>query len=191
MPSKEITEFRQFISSNQKRPEHIVPISLRGDLDAQIVDLDMQLVEIKQDRMDDRLTGNPAAVELGKKHAALREEALKFTANVYLRGLPKAEWADLVKENPSDQAGVDYAPSIWNEAVPRSIYQIKIGETAYEPDRESLDKFLEGVTDGQWDLLAGGAAKVNVGDGATPFSVLASRALPSSGEGSKPPEPSA
>jgi len=179
--SKSITD----LIAEQKRPEWIVPICLRGDISSEIVRLDSELVEIKQNTLDDRLIGNPEAVEIAGRIEALRKEADDSTIEVKLRGLPRKEWSKLVEKHPAEAgSNRDFGWSIFNDAVPACIVEP-------EMDAETLEKFLEGLTEGQWDLLVGGVHRVCAEDGRVPFSALASTALPSSAQRSEPPEPSA
>lgn len=163
-------------------PQMMVKICLRGDLTAEIYRLDAELSELGKKNFDTRLTGNPEANRLAQRIKDLEAEAEKSTVDVTLQALPRKQWADLVAKHPPLDKAQDFAPSIYNDAVPACLVEPEL-------DEDTRDKFLDGLTQGQWDELAGAVHALNVGDGSVPFSRLASRTLRESGETSKPLEP--
>lgn len=169
--------------AQQTRPQMVVPICVRGDLTSEIYRLDAQLVEIGKktlDNLDTRLTGDPEAKKLAERIKELEAEAKRYTIPVTVGALPKIQWATLVAKHPAKTKGVDFDDSIYNDAVPACIIDPKMTQ-------EQMEKFLNGATvegeqkgglsQGQWDELAGAVHALNAGDGAVPFSRLASRAL--------------
>lgn len=164
------------------RPEWTVPICMRGDLVAAMLELDRQLVQIKNENPTQMLVGNAKARQIGEQMAAVRAEAEEHTITVRLRGMEKKDWKDLVAKHPPEDPSQQFAPSIYNDAIPASIIEPEL-------DAETLDKLLEGTTQGQWDELAAAAHLVNVGDGRVPFSKNESLARPISDETLRQPEP--
>lgn len=169
--------------AHQTRPQMVVPICVRGDLTSEIYRLDAQLVEIgkKTLDLDTRLTGDPEAKRIAARIRDLEAEAMRYTIPVTVGALPKLTWAILVGKHPSEDKGRDFDDSIYNDAIPACIIEPKMTP-------EQKEKFLNGVigedgeqkgglSQGQWDELAGAVHALNAGDGAVPFSRLASRAL--------------
>lgn len=170
--------------AHQTRPQMVVPICVRGDLTSEIYSLDAQLVEIGKktlDTLDTRLTGDPDAKRIAERIKELEAEAKRYTINVTVGALPKIKWAELVAKHPAKTKGAEFDDSIYNDAVPACIIDP-------EMTPEQTEKFLNGVvgedgeqqgglSQGQWDELAGAVHALNAGDGAVPFSRLASRAL--------------
>lgn len=185
MTTKKVKDIRELLQQH-KLPEMPVSICLRGDLTAEIYRLDAELVEIGKDTQaqgDARLNGNDAARRLGKRIKDLEAEAKQSTITVLLRALPRKDWADLVVKHPAVDKGQDFnVATIFGDAVPASIVEPDM-------DPETRDKFLDALTQGQFEQLAAAVHNLNVGDGAVPFSVLASRALQNSDGTSKPPAP--
>ena len=181
MPKKEVKDIRELLQQ-RTRPKMSVSICLRGDLTAEIYRLDEKLVELGKENFDTRLTGNAEAKKIAQQIEQIRAEAKDFTIEVVLQALERKQWADLVAKHKPQDKGQDFAPSIYNDAVPACIVEP-------EMDADTRDKFLEGLTQGQWDELAGAVHALNVGDGAVPFSRLASRALRGPDETSKQPAP--
>ncbi|WBQ03025.1 hypothetical protein [Kribbella sp. CA-293567] len=181
MNKQDIKKVRALIQK-RTRPEWTTPICMRGDLVAAMLDLDRQLVRIKQENPTQMLVGNTKAREIAEQMAKVRAEADEHTIVVRMRGLEKKDWKALVAQHPPEDPTQDFADSIYNDAIPASIIEPEL-------DAETLDQFLEGVTQGQWDELAAAAHLVNVGDGRVPFSGNESRARQSSEETSQQPDP--
>lgn len=175
MTTKKTMDVRALLQQ-QKRPQGVVSICLRGDLTAEIYRLDNQLVEIgKGQPNDERLSGNVEAKKIAEQIKKLEAEAKANSIDVTMQALDRKTWSDLVVKHPPTNKNEDYASSIMNDAIPACIVEP-------EMDPETRDKFLNALTQGQWDELAGAVHTLNVGDGSVPFSRLASRALRGSDE---------
>jgi hypothetical protein len=161
----------------QARPRMVVPICLRGDLTSEIYRLDAKLVELGKENSDSRITGNVEARRTAELIKELEAEAKRFSINVVLQAMERGDWADLVAKHPAKDKTEDFNVSIYNDAIPACIVE---PEKLLNPERR--DKFLKGLTQGQWDELAGATHTLNVGDGSVPFSRLASRTLQGSDE---------
>jgi len=181
---KDIAKIRGLVQ-NARRGERIVPLNLRGDIQLQIEGLERELIKIRDaDGELKSLGGNPEAKALAEQINALIAEAQDSTIDVLLRALPRKEWADLVAKHPSKVDGFEFdKDTIYNEAVPACWVEPEL-------DRETLDKLLDELTQGQWDQLVDSTAWLNRGDQRVPFSALASRTLRNSGETSNSPAPS-
>ena len=174
MTKKEIKDIREMLQQ-QARPQMVVKVCLRGDLTSEIYRLDAELTEIGKQNFDGRLTGNPAAKALAEQIKALEAEAKQSTIEVKVQALERGDWSKLVATHPAKDKGQDFDVSIYSDAVPACIVEP-------EMDPDTRGKLLDGLTQGQWDELAGAVHALNVGDGAVPFSRLASRALQGSDE---------
>jgi len=185
--NKDVKDIRALLQQ-QKQPEETVKICLRGDLNAEIVDLDTRLGDIRNELAahgDGRLNGSAEARRIAERIEELRAEAEEASVLVRLRALPRKEWNDLIAKHPAKNKEQDFdANGLFNEAVPACIVEPEL-------DAETMDKFLDALTGGQFDQLAGTAYKLNAGEGAVPFSVLASRARQPSDETPKQPAPTA
>lgn len=170
MVAKKVLDLREMLQQRE-RPQMVVPICLRGDLTSEIYRLDAELIAVgRQDLNDSRLGQLSEAQRLAKQIKELEAEAKKFSVDVKLRALERGQWSDLVAKHPPKDKGLDYDSSIMNDAIPACIIEP-------EMDADTQGKFLDGLTQGQWDELAGTVHALNVGDGSIPFSRLASRAL--------------
>jgi len=175
MTKKDIKDIRELLQQRE-RPQMVTPICLRGDLTSEIYRLDAQLVEIGKGQPNDmRLAGNAAAKKIAERIKELEAEAKQFTVDVKMRALERGQWSGLVAKHPAKDKGLDFDTSIYNDAIPACIVEP-------EMDADTMGKFLDGLTQGQWDELAGAVHALNVGDGSVPFSRLASRTLQESDE---------
>ena len=180
---KKVVKDIRTLLQEQKRPERVVKIYLRGDLIADIDQLDVELQKLGQSlaaQGDSRLSGNSEAKRLGDQIQALRAEAEESSVSVRLQAMTRKAWNDLIAKHPGDKdKNEDFdARKLFDEAVPLSIVDPDL-------DADTMDKFLDALTEGQYDQLAGAVYVLNAGEGAVPFSVLASRALQPSEEASK------
>lgn len=170
MVAKKVIDIRTMLQQRE-RPQMVVPICLRGDLTSEIYRLDAELAELgKREFNDARLGQMSDAQKLARRIEDLRAEAKEFSVNVKVRALERGQWSDLVAKHPPKDRGLDFDVSIYDDAVPLCIVEP-------EMDPDTMGKFLDGLTQGQWDDLAGAVHSMNVGDGSIPFSRVASRAL--------------
>lgn len=160
----------------QTRPEKVVPLCLRADIQSQIEALELQLIEVRKEV--ETLAGNPEAVTITEQIEALIEEAREATVDVTLRALPRKQWSDLVTKYPPKSDEYLYDVAMLNEAIPACWVSPEI-------DDETRDKLLDGLTQGQYDRLAETAQQLNRGDVNVPFSALATRVRLSSGASEK------
>lgn len=180
MTSKEQARIRALVRQ-ATRPQKVVPLVLRADIQARIEELELQLIEIRKEA--DTLAGNPAAAEVAGRIEALIKESEDATIKVTIRGLPRKAWSDLKAKYPhKDPVMYEYdAVALLNEAVPACW-------VAPDIDAETREKLLDELTDGQWVRLCQAVQAVN-GDVSVPFSALATLARRDSGASEPQPEP--
>src|SRR5690606_35869875 len=118
----------QEIISAAKLAEKTVPICMRGDLVAEVEDLERQMAASQQ-RNDGRLVGNPEARQLAEQIEALRETMQESTIVFRLRAMHRRDWPELVAKHPPrkddvhDKAlGINRA-TFFDEAIPKSIIE--------------------------------------------------------------------
>lgn len=109
-----------------KLPERSVEICLRGDLVADINDLERELAEVLQrEATDKRMTGPKRSKELADAIEAKRAEMSEAMLPLRLRALKVATWRELVRKYPPAKGddtglGVDI-PAFMGEAIPASV----------------------------------------------------------------------
>lgn len=174
----DIDKIRALIQQ-QHRPEKVVSLVLRADIQSQIEDLEKKLIAIRSADADGTLAGNVEAAPVADQINALIDEAKESTIDVLLRALPRREWSDLVTKNPpkSEQFLYDVA-GLMNDAIPACW-------VSPELDAETRDKLLDALTQGQWDRLSEATQMLNRGDVNVPFSALATRVHQGSGASEK------
>lgn len=175
---QDIEKIRALVKT-QHRPEKVVPLVLRADIQSQIEDLEKKLIEIRAKDSEGTLAGNVDAAPVADEINALIEEAKDSTIDVLLRALPRKQWSDLVTKNPpkSDEFLYDTA-GLMNDAIPACW-------VSPELDAETREALLDGLTQGQWDRLSEATQMLNRGDVNVPFSALATRVRQGSGVSEK------
>lgn len=180
------------ILAGAKPAERTTPLCLRGDLVAQIEDLERQLAEAQQsDRGDSLASGGPARA-LAEEIEALREQMRDGTVVFRLRSIGRRAFQALIAAYPprrdDDGRPLDgdarlgaNAETVWDPVLRASLVEPELN-----PDQLThiLDEVL---SDGQYDRLAALAWAVNRGEVDVPFSSAASRLLRTSAAGSNPP----
>ncbi len=139
---------------------------------------------------DDRLVSKPApepedpdaeaeAVYVDEEQPELdrlKAEMLRWTVPFVLRGIPEADWTQLLEDHPprkdpDDAKKIDVRDA--EEGVDTStFYRALIREAVAEPehDDEKFAKLSALITAAQWERLKDAAARVNLRDDALPFS---------------------
>lgn len=175
---QDIEKIRALVKS-QARPEKVVTLVLRADLQQQIEELEKKLIEIRAADSEGTLAGNTDAAPVADEINALIEEAKDSTIDVLLRALPRKQWSDLVTKNPPKSEEYLYdAAGLMNDAIPACW-------VSPELDAETRDALLDGLTQGQWDRLSEATQMLNRGDVNVPFSALATRVHQGSGASEK------
>lgn len=167
------------ILASAKLAERSVELCLRGDLVAQMQELQRQLIEAEQqEKATGSLDGGQARV-LAEQVEALHEEMLDHSIDVRFRALPRRKWTALVAAHPPrEDNDVDRAMGLNQETFFDAAIRACAAEPTFdEADWESLDGVL---SDAQWNTLANAAWAVNARDVDVPFSQRASRILATS-----------
>jgi phage host-nuclease inhibitor protein Gam len=181
--SKKDTDKVRSLLQDAKRSETTVRLCLRGDIQAQIDELERQMMDLKDAGLPS-LGDSPEAKPIAEQIKALEQEAKDYTLAVTFRALPRRQWQDLVAKHPGKTDDYVFDVAIWNEAIPACWVEPEL-------DRETIDKLLDDLSQGQYDELAQAVGDLNLGGSRVPFSALASAALRNSGETSKKPAGSA
>jgi hypothetical protein len=182
--SKNDTDRVRELLQQAKRAETVLQLCLRGDVQAEIDELELQLKNLKGDILPS-LGDSPEAKPIAEQIQALVDEAQAATISVRLRALPRRQWQELVVKYPAKSEDYLYdADSLLGEAIPACW-------VSPELDSDTLEKVLDELSQGQYDELAQAVTALNRGEGRVPFSALASAVLRNSSEKSKPPTPSA
>jgi len=174
--------------NNAKRPEKIVPLCLAGDLQAKWEALHEEYG--RKVAAAGRKMANADARELSAKIVAVEEQMAEQTLEVVVRGLPRNDWKALVRDHPpregveaDKQLGVNQES--FTDAM---VYACIVSPEMTDDEKATL---LDVITDAQYEKLTEAAWNVNRRDLSVPFSPIASRTTPSTGEASGRPSDSA
>lgn len=167
-------------------PETTVDLCLRGDLGQRVGELEEELAGLED---DGSLAGPSAqARELAEEIERLRAEMAESTVTFRFRGLPRTEYAALLKDH-KPRKELDEIDVNW-DTFPSAIIQASCVDPAL--DASGVEKLAGAVTHAQWDALFAAAWRVNRLRVDVPKSGRASEILKAStGQKSKPPEPGA
>lgn len=177
--------------ASSRRAERTVPVCLRGDLQAEFEDLERALAELNAARApaDTRLSGHRPGRDIAEAIEALREAMRSATVVFRLRALSPRAWDDLVAAHPprkTEDGGVDprdYSGVNVDTFFPPLVRACVIYPGLDDQDWETLLGDGEhGLSNRQFDELAGAAWTVNKGSVDVPFSRAASRLI----QGSEP-----
>lgn len=179
MPEKKI-DIKSLIAG-AKRPERTVTLNLRGDLIAEVSELEDQLRELQQ-QSDTRLVDNPDAIEIAQRIQELEAEAEGSELTIRLQAVPRSAWRSAIANNP-DPDGERIADL---DGVAREV----LGASILSPDidEDDLEALTDALSAGQWGEIVGAVWTLNSGDNKVPFSRLASLTVPSSGDEPQQPE---
>lgn len=157
-----------------KLPEKTVELCLRGDLVAQVEDLERQMQAVKPptDRMVGNVEGRKLAAQIGQLQQQMRSSTIVF----HLRALSHREYRDfIVAHPPRDDNQVDAMYGYNRETYFTDLTRLCL--TAPELDDEQWEQLLNALTAKQWDELAGAADSLNSDSVSVPFSGAASLIL--------------
>lgn len=158
-------------------PERVVSIVMDRQLVAQFQRLEDELAAAQQKSVGDKrlaseVTSAAQAIE------DLREKMRASTAEFTLRGMSAGKWRELKAKHPADDEdpsnedrllGAD-VKGLFNEAVPASVVSPQI-------DADDWVKFLDVLTEGEWERLVNAVYALNEEGTGVPFSRSASIAL--------------
>lgn len=106
-----------------KLPERSVSICLRGDLVADIEELDRRLKQAIEDRKTNGRLGTKTDAEgLAEQVEAKRAEMREYTVSFRLRALKSAAWRELTAKYRKGEGGIDLM-ALMGEALPASVIE--------------------------------------------------------------------
>lgn len=172
--------------ANAKRPERTVVVNLRGDLIAQVQDLEAELSALQQNSTV-RLAEDPAAVELAKQIHELEKQADESKLTLRFQALSGPDWRRAIAAHPPTDEQKEEGYISDSNAVAAAV----LGDSLLEPDLDDddLQALQEALTEGQWTMIVNTIFQLNGGDNTVPFSRIASLVLPNSDGEPKSPEP--
>lgn len=171
-----------------KLPERSVDLCLRGDLVAQLQELQRELVDAQ--REDEGSFDGGAALPVAQQIQALREEMLEYSVVFKLHALPRRKWTAMVAAHPPRE---DNEPDRVMGLNQETFFDALVKACVVDPVLDAADwaDLDDRLSDGQWQALVNAAWAVNARDVDVPFSRAASRILANSEAESKPPAPGA
>ena len=177
--------------ANAKRPERIVFLNLRGDLIAEIEDLDTQLRELQQkDSGDRRLAENPAVADIVAQIDELTAEAEDSELELRLRALRGSDWRDAIAQNPPTDEQKEEGYVADTAATAEYVLRHYRDQAVVSPelDDEDVEALLEALAASQLREIESTVWQLNGGDNKVPFSRLASLVRPNSDDEPKSPD---
>lgn len=165
-----------------RRPEKKVTLCLRGDLQAEWEALH-EAIGKKMVSSGRKLSDSvdPATADrIRELEAEMREHSLTLT----LRALPRRDWLRLVRdhpERPGDAADRELGvnrDTFFDAVVLACIVDPEMTE-------EQKSRLLDVITDAQYESLSNAAWVLNRKDISVPFSPIASRTTPNTGDTSR------
>lgn len=170
-----------------KLPEHTITVCLRGDLVAEIEDLDDQLRRAREQEQatgSKRMANKSASLDLANRIEALRTEMAEAEITFRLRALPKDRWRDLKLAHPpneDDQQDQRLGVDLYGLA-PQVLPQVTV-----EPEMDADDwrQLEQVVSSGDWNRLAIAAVMLHEMGVDIPKSALASLVRERNDAGSK------
>lgn len=162
-----------------KLPERSVELCLRGDLLAQLQDLQRDLIDAERAPSDASLADLGTPHRIAEQIQGLREEMAEHSITVRFRALPRRQWSKLVAAHPPrPDERADVALGVNVETYVDALIRACMVDPVFDDDDwAALD---EALSDAQWQALTAAAWAVNAKDVEVPFSQRASRILASS-----------
>lgn len=162
------------IIASARRPEKIVPLCLRADLQATFESLERDFAVADTEITDDVLTGGSSAraAKIAQQMEDTRQKMQESTVLFRLRALPRETWQEIVKANPpndEDEGDVNEEGFVTALVAGCVIAPPMTGEQA--------TRLRDTITDGQWQELANTAWDLNKNMTTIPFSLAASTRL--------------
>ena len=168
-------------------PERVVQVCLRGDLAAEVEQLDAELERI-QKLPSTSLAGNGSG-PLVEKIEALQEQMREHTYPVRLRALPRTKrhgddrpsWVELKEAHPprfDEDGGMVVFDRMAGGLNRDTFIEPLVRASIYDPQMDDADwgAFSGSITDRQFEELAGAAWDLSQGKVDVPFSRAASQA---------------
>src|SRR5574341_1242956 len=168
------------ILAEAKLAETLVPVCIRGDLQAEWEDLERQFKAARLKAAADTLAGGDGEPRrIAALMAKCREGMETATRQFKLQALPRKKWSDLVAAHePRDEDkknGLDYNAETFGVAL--------LAASCVDPamNEEQAGRLIETVlTQGQWDEIITALFRLNKRAVSVPFSASASAILAAS-----------
>jgi hypothetical protein len=180
------------IIAGARRPERIVEIPMRGDLQAEMGQLEERLIELEAAKAKPgaSLSGSPEAAPIAARIEELRAEMRESVVEFRVRALPKVRgrgsvrkeptWDELKDANPPrDDNADDKQQGVNLDEFHEQLLRLSIVDPVL--DDEDWAALLDVLTDGTYSLLVNQCYAVNRRDIDVPFSSAALQILRSSG----------
>lgn len=166
------------VLAKARLPERSVSLCVRGDLVAQLQDLQRQLVDAERDQETAGSLDGGQAVVLAGQIEALRDEMAEHMLDLTVRALPRRKWDALVAQHPAQEGNDAHRTLGMNpDTFFDALLRISVLPALDDDDWAQLEETL---STGQWQELNNTAWLVNQRDVSVPFSQRASRILASS-----------
>jgi hypothetical protein len=176
-----VSDFEEILAG-AKRPEHPVPLCLRGDLVGRHAELEQQLQTASR---ASTLGRRSDASVLAEEIKALEEQITASKRTFWLRAMDPREWSDFWAEKPERGKDEEEAPfkQRWYVWVCEMV-----SRCAFDPvmTPEQVDRLVPNLSGAQWDQLSDAAYGLNAKGVVVPFSLAASALTPSDEQSSKP-----
>lgn len=162
-----------------KRPEHVVTVCLRGDLVAQIEDLDNQLHRTREEEQaasapGKRMGGKSQSLQIAEQIEKLRTEMAESEVSFRLRALSKDRWRELKHEHEAgeDATGVNQRLGVDIDTLtPALLPMVTVDPEMDADDWRQLEQVVSG---GDWQRLGVAAVMLHEMGVDIPKSALAS-----------------
>lgn len=167
------------ILNGRKLPQKSIPICMRLDIMADIEELERAIQAAQGNAVDDvRMTGTESDVEsLTEKIRELEAIGRQYTVDLRIQALDRKEWAAQVAEASTED---DDGNSKLNLSdLTANVLALPGVILAPEMTADQRDRFLAGLSDGQWETVMQGTFNLNRRTVTVGKSLTASLATPS------------
>lgn len=160
-------------------PERTVPICVRGDLVAELEELDRQYAAAPEAGNDVRLTSGAERRRIAERAAAVKEQMAAATIVFRLRAMDRNDWDDLLKAHPPREGDAEDKENGYDTSTfPNALIKASAVEPELTDERwAALEPKLAPV---EWSRLGAAALNLNMRSVNIPFSRAASQATQTS-----------
>lgn len=155
-----------------KLPEAEVPLCLRADLRVQWEHAERAYLEAKEQAGSSLAGPGKAVIAAAQRVRDLEAEMETHTITVKLRAVSRGRWSDLRKDYPPKEGS-------YEEFNLETFRPALLVECCLSPrmNVEQAQRFIEAMTDGQWDDIERTLTMINKGSVSVPKSRSASETL--------------
>ena len=163
-------------------PERTVPICVRGDLIAELEELDRQYAAVPEAGNDVRLTSGAERRRIAEQAAAVKEQMAAATIVFRLRAKDSHDWDDLLKAHPPREGNAEDTANGYNvDTFPDALIKASAVEPELTDERwAALRPKLAPV---EYSRLGHAALNLNMKSVNVPFSRAASQMIQTSEPG--------